>query len=140
MKRSNVRPGRGRELTPKKRNTRSRLPTSCRHCGLPGRRPKGLCWKCFSDPQINEQYQSLSKYHPTAEKDFAGPAPLGEPTDALPGTEEKMLAMEDRARRGLAIFHPADAGRGIDDATERQLRALGMFQVPESDDPYEDDQ
>lgn len=137
MKRSNVRPGRGRELTPKKRNTRSRQPTPCRHCGLPGRRPKGLCWRCFNTPAINEQYQSTSKHCRRGVSEH-GSGDLGEPTDALPGTEDKMLVMEDRARRGLALFHPADADRGIDDETERRMRALGLLRA--SNDTYEDDE
>jgi hypothetical protein len=33
--------------------------------------------------------------------------PLG-PTDALPGTEEKMVVMSDRAARGVCLFHPLD--------------------------------
>jgi hypothetical protein len=31
-----------------------------------------------------------------------------EPTQALPGTLAKVAAMEERAKRGEALFHPAD--------------------------------
>lgn len=32
-----------------------------------------------------------------------------EPTDALPGTEEKVRILEERARRGQSLWHPLDA-------------------------------
>ena len=34
---------------------------------------------------------------------------LGEPSAALPGTEEKIQTMMSRVERGEVIFHPADA-------------------------------
>lgn len=36
-----------------------------------------------------------------------------EPTDALPGTVEKILVMQRRAEMGYAVFHPGDAGADI---------------------------
>lgn len=33
---------------------------------------------------------------------------LPEPTEALPGSPEKMAVLEERARRGLALWHPGD--------------------------------
>lgn len=136
LRKSKAIQGRGRELR-KKRNTKTRQPTPCRHCGLMGRRPKGLCWKCFSTPEINQQYQTQSKYHPNhMEKDFDGKAPLGSPTQALPGSEEKLQAMEDRARRGFAIFHPQDARLELADDIERRMRAMGLLRG--SDDTFEE--
>lgn len=132
------RPGKGRELTRKARPVNTRPPSPCVHCGTPGRRPKGLCWRCHSTPEINSQYQSTSKFRPLGEKDFIGSVPLAEPTDALPGTDEKVRVMESRAALGLALFHPLDAGMGIDDATERRLRLLGMSRGEEPKDHYED--
>ena len=36
-------------------------------------------------------------------------AEMPEPTDALPGTPEKVLVLEERARRGQCLWHPLDA-------------------------------
>jgi hypothetical protein len=38
----------------------------------------------------------------------SGRVPLPEPTDALPGTPEKLAVLEERARR-QQLFHPDDA-------------------------------
>ena len=78
----------------------------CRHCGNPrSRRPRGLCWTCYESDVIRGLYEPKNPngYGPT------GTYRLAEPTDALPGTEEKVRVMEDRAARGLALFHPDDA-------------------------------
>lgn len=105
---------------------RNRYPTSrsrkrtyvagqpCRHCAAPlkvGRR-RGLCWKCRHDPAIRDQYTSEA---PTANRAVDGGDGCalgrgrGKPTDALPGTEEKILVMRARASRGKELFHPQDA-------------------------------
>src|SRR5262249_59341986 len=41
--------------------------------------------------------------------DSNGRAKLPEPTDALPGTPEKVRVLEERARLGQALWHPLDA-------------------------------
>lgn len=47
---------------------------------------------------------------PLNEKDVNGGYTLDPngPTDHAPGTENKLLVLEDRARRGVALFHPDD--------------------------------
>ncbi|TXH55559.1 MAG: hypothetical protein E6Q97_08540 [Desulfurellales bacterium] len=57
-------------------------------------------------------------------------APLPAPTLALPGSEEKIAVLADRARKGLALHHPRDAGWA-----EAGMR-VGMVgvQVEEDDD------
>jgi hypothetical protein len=48
----------------------------------------------------------------TFNEDLAGsPLPLS-PTDALPGTVEKLLVMRERARRRWGLHHPLDATWG----------------------------
>jgi hypothetical protein len=43
------------------------------------------------------------------ELDFAGPSSLpGEPTDALPGSDQKIRIMAERALRREQLFHPLD--------------------------------
>lgn len=37
----------------------------CRHCGVRKIvRPRGLCWRCYYDPQVKKLYHSQSKYAP----------------------------------------------------------------------------
>jgi hypothetical protein len=70
---------------------------------------------------VRDQYPSESKYDPSknatanaeeeAENDFTGEPQLDEPTQALPGTEEKIEVMARRAAHRLALFHPQDAVR-----------------------------
>lgn len=67
--------------------------------------------------------------------DFLRAAPLPVPTDALPGSEEKVAVLADRARKGLALHHPRDAGW-----SEAGMR-LGLFPGAreEEEDEEEDD-
>ncbi len=75
----------------------------CSRCGqsLTVRCRRGLCRRCFrEDPG------------PSVEKDFFRELPLPEaPTEAWPGTVEKLAVMESRAAGGRSVFHPSDPGR-----------------------------
>ncbi len=93
----------------------------CRHCQkVKSNRPRGLCWSCYYTPGVREQFPSTSKFARRGVKDFNGRTKLGEPTDALPGTEEKVRVLMERARLGLSLFHPLDARIG-DAATRPAL-------------------
>jgi hypothetical protein len=83
----------------------------CRHCRVKKVcRPRGLCWHCFHTPGVREQYHSTSKFaHRGVGIGCRRVALLPEPTDARPDTPEKVAVMEERALRGLALFHPKDA-------------------------------
>ena len=51
-----------------------------------------------------------------------------EPTDALPGSPEKVEVLCRRARLGLRLWHPRDAKDNDDAATFRRLsEALGVI-------------
>jgi hypothetical protein len=71
-------------------------------------RPRGLCWTDYRRPEIRDLYPASNKFgqrgHGTGNR--IRPAPF--PIDAEPGTEAKIKAMEERAKDGCAIFHPAD--------------------------------
>lgn len=85
----------------------------CRHCQkVKSNRPRGLCWSCYYTPGVRDQYPSTSKFARRGVKDFNGRTKLGEPTTALPGTEEKIRILMERARLGLSLFHPEDATIG----------------------------
>jgi hypothetical protein len=87
------------------------VPKPCVHCGRVGgmRKPRGLCWKCYDSPEIR------AKYPPTAPQSnpnrVVSPTPplADNPTDAPPGSTEKVIVMEERVRNGRHIHHPGDA-------------------------------
>lgn len=83
----------------------------CRHCGrIRASRPRGLCWGCYYRPGVREHYPSTSKFARRGVLDFNGRVkPPPEPTLAPPGSAEKVRVLEQRARRGEALWHPDDA-------------------------------
>jgi hypothetical protein len=83
----------------------------CRHCGQnEATRPKGLCWGCYYDPTVKALYPTTSKY--ANQGIWAGvnreSSPPLRPTDALPGSGEKVDEMVARVARGESAFHPQD--------------------------------
>ena len=73
----------------------------CRHCQkVKSNRPRGLCWSCYYTPGVRELYPSTSKFARRGVADFNGRATLPEPTEALPGSLEKVHVLEERARLG----------------------------------------
>jgi hypothetical protein len=58
---------------------------------------------------VRDRYPSTSKFAHRGVRDFNGRASLPVPTQALPGTPEKVAVLEDRARLGQALWHPLDA-------------------------------
>ena len=82
----------------------------CRHCQKSRvNRPRGLCWSCYYRPGVREQYPSTSKFARRGVGNFCGNAAVCEPTDALPGTPEKVAVLEQRARMRQQLWHPLDA-------------------------------
>jgi hypothetical protein len=102
----------------------------CRHCQkVKSNRPRGLCWSCYYTPGVREQYPSTSKFARRGVSDFNGRTRLPEPTDALPGTPEKVAVLMERARRGLSLWHPDDAtlANAPPPAAAEALEALVAF-------------
>ena len=83
----------------------------CRHCQkTKSNRPRGLCWTCYYTPGVRELYPSTSKFARRGVGNFSGNAPLPDaPTDATPGSEEKIRILIERARLKQALFHPLDS-------------------------------
>jgi hypothetical protein len=86
----------------------------CRHCG---RVRKGLvrrlCGRCHRDPAVRALYPLAGK-----EARFATKGPGGgnggyrradAPTDARPGTPEKVALLAGRVEAGVSLFRPDDA-------------------------------
>lgn len=84
--------------------------TLCRHCGGTwANRPKGLCWSCYRRPGVRQLYPPVSKFGRRYHDEPAGGATPLCPTDAPPGSAEKVLVLAERAARGELLFHPLDA-------------------------------
>lgn len=83
----------------------------CRHCQrVRSNRPRGLCWSCYYKPGVRDLYPSTSKYARRGICDFNGRVTLpGAPTNALPGTPEKVEILAQRARLRQSLWHPEDA-------------------------------
>ena len=90
---------------------------ACRHCGgNVACRPRGLCWPCFGDPGVRALYPTSAA--PTSRRGVgngvnAAAPPPAEPTDAAPGTPEKVAVLAARAARGESLWHPSDAGGSV---------------------------
>lgn len=79
----------------------------CQHCLLfPVSRSRGLCWSCFYRPGVRERYPPQGVTHRGL---GMGRRRLPcEPTDAWPGTPEKIQVFMQRAARGEELFHADD--------------------------------
>lgn len=87
----------------------------CRHCGRTLTiRSRGLCQTCFDKPGIREKYPHLpspfNAYLSRPGHRLTGAAANDpNPTDAVPGSSEKMAVLEFRASNGYELFHPEDS-------------------------------
>lgn len=102
----------------------------CRHCKRRFMcRPRGLCHKCYYTPGVRATRPSQSKYANRGYGNKAGAVPLDDwgPTAAVPGSEAKLRVMTGRAKRSVALFHPADAMYPGDDS-----RVSAWFQSSET--------
>jgi hypothetical protein len=82
----------------------------CRHCQkVKSNRPRGLCWSCYYTPGVRDLYPSTSKFARRGVADFNGRAKMPEPTNALPGSAEKVRVLQERAQLGQQLWHPLDA-------------------------------
>ncbi len=113
-----------------KRQRASREPEMCRACHEhKANRPRGLCWHCYYTPRVARKYPSTSKHAPgTGVGNGCGGYALPEPTEAAPGSAEKVAVLADRAAAGLALWHPQDANH------ERETPAFLSLQGIEAED------
>jgi hypothetical protein len=74
-----------------------------------------LCYRCYQSADVRQHYpRSESKYARNGVGQGCRGYQLPEPTDARPGSAEKVAVLEERARLGLALWHPLDAVAGDD--------------------------
>ncbi len=83
----------------------------CRHCERGAvSRPRGLCWSCYYSPGVRDRYPSTSKFGRRGPGNFYGRVSMPPfPTQALPGTPEKVALLTQRAQQNQELFHPDDA-------------------------------
>jgi hypothetical protein len=105
----------------------------CEHCKK-NRYPfgRGLCKACYRNhrDEYPRLYEARWEY-----SDIHGEVPLADcPTAALPGTEAKILVMQARMEKRVALFHPSD-GRVMDSCENRSERVSSAADdCPEDDD------
>jgi hypothetical protein len=84
----------------------------CQHCGVrkADKARRGLCWACGQSPEIRARYAPVSYHGRRSAVPAVARGALPEtPTGALPGSEERLRVLEERAARGENLNHPADA-------------------------------
>lgn len=82
----------------------------CRHCNQSqASRPRQLCWACYNTPGVRNLYSTTSKFGRRGLGNVNGNRPLPAfPTQAPPGSPEKLAVLAERARLNLSLFHPED--------------------------------
>ena len=92
-------------------------PDYCKHCKmLSVRTHSGLCSRCYYNPRIRNLYpigefqnRKDGRLVPNRFQVFTDvPGLPDEPTNAQPGSEEKLLILEKRISQGKQLFHPQD--------------------------------
>jgi hypothetical protein len=87
--------------------------STCRHCRERSvSRARGLCHACYSMPNVRDLYPArvttFSRRGPGA--GYRNAPPPDRPTNALPGSPEKIAVLEERVEAGEALWHSLDAG------------------------------
>ena len=85
---------------------------NCVHCqGRKASCPRRLCRSCYDRPDVREQHKKLWRTH----KKFMSGVGLAatddepEPTDAMPGSEDKVRELVRRAGEGKRLWSKEDA-------------------------------
>jgi hypothetical protein len=84
----------------------------CRHCRQRNAcRPRGLCWTCFYTPGVRRRYPAKTTgfAHRGSGSGIMRAALPPFPTNARPGTPEKIAVLAERAAIPAELFHPEDA-------------------------------
>lgn len=86
----------------------------CRHCSLFAKvYDKGLCWTCVKDKGIRDGTASISKFGWRGRGVGGNGQVPPTSTTALPGTEEKIQVLSDRAAAGYALHHEDDPSERV---------------------------
>lgn len=86
----------------------------CRHCGEANIDRRGLCRRCYRSPSIRKMYRKLESFGRRGSGLDNKTRAASKPTNALPGTLEKIAVLESRAHRNESLWHPLDAVYALD--------------------------
>lgn len=87
--------------------------TVCQHCQEARKlMRRNLCKRCYMDRKIRYRYRSIpGPRRPETAPGVVLPSSYrmpGTPTQAVPGSEEKIMILQERASRRESLFHPQD--------------------------------
>lgn len=101
---------------------------TCRHCRRHHvNRPRGLCWACYYAPGVRSLYPSAVNQGVAAAMNGGYQLP-DRPTDAAPGSPEKIAVLTARAKARVQLHHPDDLRpRG---GAYRRLEPCRVFRGP----------
>ena len=110
----------------------------CRACEeRPAHKPRRLCYRCWREPGILDRFPPLARsVRGLGFGPGSGRLPA-EPTQALPGSDEKIEVLAQRAARGEALFHPQDARHGQSDRPPLPILVM-VEPEDETDDTLDD--
>lgn len=83
----------------------------CRHCkARPARKWRGLCTRCYYVMEVRALYPPDARTGPKGPPvNFkGGRRPPARPTDAAPGSEEKIRVLAERVAARTSLWHPLD--------------------------------
>ncbi len=91
----------------------------CRHCHRAySVRPRGLCWSCYYKPGVRERYPPVTEFACRRQDDFHGGHELPDrPTEAAPGSDEKITVLAERVLARRRLHHPRDISMDPEIAT-----------------------
>lgn len=106
----------------------------CIHCRRPriSLRSRGLCYKCYLIIEVRDLYPA-----PVLDRNFGngvssdnGYAPLPPyPTEARPGTVEKILVLQERASKHQCLWHPNDRGSDMEGTLARLGKCVAFTNI-----------
>ncbi len=97
-----------------------------------GTRPRSLCYVCYTNEIIRLAAPRASHVGITTGH---GGLPA-EPTQARPGSPEKLRVLEQRAERGESLFHPLDATADV----FRSLEEVASILARDQEISFEDEE
>ena len=87
----------------------------CRYCTRKlARRPYQLCIRCYLTQKIRQLFEPEFEHERLVQQSGSYSLPQAgltipsEPTDARPGTDEKIRVFSERVDKGEHLFHPDD--------------------------------
>ncbi len=89
---------------------------ACLHCGIVRHlKPRNLCYSCYySKPGVRTTYPESQEKAERRGLQTLGTVGEAPPTDAVPGTPDRLAVLEWRAANGLPLWNKNDKERNLD--------------------------